>query len=246
LSWQIDICGLELLKDVRFMLLFACMAIEDGTAVMFSNGLSSMRGAAHSENPGLPEVSSLLILFAIGSCIGRAVWGFVADKFYEHRAVVLLCTMVGMFFSNLLMTLYPAELVVGTLFVSFCFGGMFAIAPVICAEQFGGRHFGTNWGCVVFAPAIGSVSFSSLFGQQYEGNTAIGCENCEGTQCYHETFMITTAFLAVGVLLNIVLVTKVKDAAVGVKVGGLIPIIAPKPPPIFTQENVEQKLFQFE
>lgn len=243
---QVDLHGLSLLRDIRFILLFICMAIEDGTAVMFSNGLSSMRGAAHSENPDLPQVPTLLVLFALGSCFGRAIWGFVADKFYEHRAAVLLCTMVGMFFSSLLMTVFPSELVVGTVFISFCFGGMFAIAPVICAEQFGARHFGTNWGCVVFAPALGSVGFSSLFGQLYEKSTAEGCENCEGTQCYQQTFVVTTAFLAIGVLLNIGLVLKVQDAAVGVKVGGLIPIIAPKPPPIFTQENIEQKLFRFD
>jgi len=63
-----------------------------GTAVMFSNGISSMRGAAQSDNPHLPPVASLLVLFALCSCFGRAFWGFVADSHFNHRAEVLLCT----------------------------------------------------------------------------------------------------------------------------------------------------------
>merc|ERR1711871_189737 len=48
---EIDIYGWDLLTDSRFLLLFFCMLIEDGTAVMFANSIGSMHGAIqHSVN----------------------------------------------------------------------------------------------------------------------------------------------------------------------------------------------------
>lgn len=127
----------------------------------------------------------------------QAFWGFVADMFYAHRASVLLCTMVGMLVSNLLMALAPAQILAGTVLIGFNFGGMFAIAPVLVAEQFGHRHFGTNWGCTVLAPAIGSIAFNALFGIVYEHETAEGCDNCIGYGCYQVCFCVSLAWFVV-------------------------------------------------
>lgn len=87
----------------------------------------------------------------------------------------------------------------------------------LCAMiQFGSPHFGTNWGCIVFAPAIGSITFSSIFGQMFEERTADGCRNCEGTQCYRKAFVVTTLCLAVGLVLNVALVSRTKAVATSV------------------------------
>ena len=111
---------------------------------------------------------------------GRAVWGLIADFWFQHRAAVLLCTMSLMTCGHIMLALAPTMLIAGTVVIGFAFGGMFAIAPVITSEQFGNRHFGTNWGCIVFAPAIGSVAFNALFGHHYETEIREGCDDCYG------------------------------------------------------------------
>ena len=96
---ELDVGGVELMKRVDFWLLFVSMAIEDGAAVFFANSLSSMRGslAAVGSADHLPEVSMLVIYFAISNAVGRFTWGVVSDRYRTKRAAVLLCTMIGMF-----------------------------------------------------------------------------------------------------------------------------------------------------
>ena len=48
------------------MLLFFCMLIEDGTAVMFANGIGLMHGSIQ-HMVDLPKVGTLLITFSASS-----------------------------------------------------------------------------------------------------------------------------------------------------------------------------------
>eukprot|EP00040_Diaphanoeca_grandis_P020965 m.111538 g.111538 ORF g.111538 m.111538 type:complete len:537 (-) comp28128_c0_seq1:85-1695(-) len=209
---EVDIYGCQLLVDPRFLLLFLCMLIEDGTAVMFNNALASIYQSIEHEAPYTPAPGTLLIGFSIASASGRGFWGLVADFFHRRRALVLLCTMVLMGLSHLSLVIFPHELLVATIGVGFSFGGMFAIAPVIAAEQFGNAHFGTNWGCVVFAAAAGSTTFNMIFGINYDHNTPEGCVECFGADCFKHTFIITSSCLAAGAVFNILL-----DSAMTVK-----------------------------
>lgn len=160
---ELDIWGWDLAKNKNFWLLFGSMAIEDGSAVLYANALGSMHDALEAGGMvgTIPAISTLVILFSTSNAIGRLSWGWLSDQFPQNRAGVLLCTMVGMAASHLLLALGPAHLLPATLLIGFNFGGMFACAPVITAERFGHKHFGTNWGCVVIAAALGSVFFGT-------------------------------------------------------------------------------------
>lgn len=206
---EVDIYALRLLRDPRFILLFLCMLIEDGTAVMFSNTIGSTHEALGDDVP-LPKVGTLLIVFSACSATGRAVWGVISDFFYTDRALVLGCTMLTMGIGHLTVVLFPTQLLLATIVIGFSFGGMFAIAPVITSEQFGNKHFGTNWGCVVFAPALGSIAYNALYGYLYELSLPIGCSQCFGISCFKRTFIITSASCFVGVILSIILVITIR------------------------------------
>ena len=56
------------------------------------------------------------------------------------------------------MALAPKQVLLATVIIGFMFGGIFGTAPVFVAEEFGTKHFGTNWGTAVVAPAIGSLT----------------------------------------------------------------------------------------
>lgn len=82
-----------------------------------------------------------------------------------------------------------------------------------------------------------------MFGRMFEERTADGCRNCEGTQCYRKAFVVTTLCLAVGLALNVALVSRIKAVAAGVApTRGASLNSAHKTEMIFTHEN---KLYQF-
>eukprot|EP00039_Didymoeca_costata_P002473 m.60439 g.60439 ORF g.60439 m.60439 type:complete len:509 (-) comp11321_c0_seq1:53-1579(-) len=194
-----DICGLALLKQKVFWLLFVSMAIEDGVAVMFGNALGSMHDslAAEDNSPPLPALEVLVLVFSGSNALGRLGWGSLSDWFSSNRSLVLFFTMVGMTLSSFLVIVAPSQILITTILVAVNFGGMFAIAPVITAETFGYKHFGTNWGMVIIAPAIGSLSLGRLYGAIYDSNVEGSC-GCTGAHCFKTTFIVATILLIFG------------------------------------------------
>eukprot|EP00050_Salpingoeca_kvevrii_P018223 m.71911 g.71911 ORF g.71911 m.71911 type:complete len:413 (-) comp7971_c0_seq2:341-1579(-) len=92
---KLNITGRELLCSVDFWLLFASLAIEDGSAVMFSNSLGSMR-LALGESSNAPSGAVLVVIFSFSNAVGRLAMGLVSDWVHEHRAFVLAYSMYGM------------------------------------------------------------------------------------------------------------------------------------------------------
>eukprot|EP00042_Codosiga_hollandica_P058800 m.891929 g.891929 ORF g.891929 m.891929 type:complete len:470 (+) comp59969_c0_seq8:39-1448(+) len=101
---ELDIHGLQILRNTDFWLLFVSMGIEDGTAVMFINSIGSMHESLQVEDEALPQNATLVILFALANCFGRISWGVISDFFEKNRPAVLLATMIGMLMTHILVT----------------------------------------------------------------------------------------------------------------------------------------------
>ena len=182
------------------------MAIQDGSAVMFVNGISSMHKAL--EDGGYtdqPDPHVMVAFFSIFGTVGRLTWGIISDFFPSNRAAVLLITMVGMLCSHALLAILPEQLFFASITIGFFFGGMFALAPIIIGDLFGHVHFGTNWGLVSLAPASGSLIFGFLYGKNYDNHVDFEneCRRCkQGVECFRDIFTVTSVFLILACVSN--------------------------------------------
>eukprot|EP01135_Chromosphaera_perkinsii_P005664 Nk52_evm1s357 gene=Nk52_evmTU1s357 len=174
-SQHIDIYGWELLTSFSYWLLFITLAIEDGVAVMYVNKIGTMTEALSRDDDVKPyDRKSIVMLFAFCNASGRVFWGFMSDYFHSRlcRPWFLLFTIMGMCLSQLFIFMFPKHLAAAGIFIGFCFGGMFALGPVIVSELYGLKHFGTNWGITTLAPASGSFIFGLIFGTFFENRVA--------------------------------------------------------------------------
>eukprot|EP00050_Salpingoeca_kvevrii_P018221 m.71905 g.71905 ORF g.71905 m.71905 type:complete len:123 (-) comp7971_c0_seq1:105-473(-) len=108
--------------------------------------------------------------------------------------------------------MYPGELLLATVCVGFCFGGMFALAPVLVNALFGTAYFGTNWGFLVLAAAIGSMSLGAVYGRIYDSHVpadSLDGHCLEGAKCFQSTFVVTSCLLVVGCVLILALSVRI-------------------------------------
>ncbi|CAG8757375.1 11562_t:CDS:2, partial [Acaulospora morrowiae] len=80
-------------------------------------------------------------------------------------------------------------------------GVMFGIAPTITSEWFGVRRFGSNWGFMSYAPAIGGQLFNLLFGLNYDYRNRNS--KCLGFSCYNGAFYASSVGNAISVCMTL-------------------------------------------
>jgi hypothetical protein len=91
------------------------------------------------------------------------------------------------------------------------YGAVFSLTPIVINMIWGVENFGTNFGIVAVAPAIGSVIWGLIYSAVYQAgahnSASLGDDEtagdvfCYGKQCYASTFWAMTASIWVGTLL---------------------------------------------
>jgi len=113
------------------------------------------------------NVALMTGILALFNGAGRVIWGFISDKVGRTRAMKMMFmtqTIILFVAAAFIMSKPTNEMTqfVGvTVLVSlegFCFGGNFALFPPITAEYFGTKHYGSNYGVVFTAYAVGGVT----------------------------------------------------------------------------------------
>lgn len=89
---------------------------------------------------------------------GRIVWGQVSDRIGRKKALLSMflfqgITMVVFFYT----TTNPYIFYMVAALIGFNFGGNFALFPAACADSFGARNLGLNYGFVFTAYGIGGT-----------------------------------------------------------------------------------------
>jgi hypothetical protein len=76
--------------------------------------------------------------------------------------------------------------------------------PVVLAQFFGAKRYGTHWGCIAVMVAVGNHFFSGIFAGIYD----FGGEGCKGTKCVEGTFLICAGVNALSVVVAIMVYLK--------------------------------------
>ncbi|KAF9182867.1 hypothetical protein BGZ51_004382 [Haplosporangium sp. Z 767] len=211
-------------------LLMLSILLLSGPGLMYvSNAGNIIRSIYrdHLEDPTLPPTPEDLVrlqqlqnfhvsLISLCSCLGRITVGLMSDfgkrgldKWWGINRIGFLlyagvCVWLGQVLGASVQEV--GDLTKVSLLVGLGYGNIFGVAPTIVGEWFGVPNFGTNWGWISIAPAIGGQIFNLIFGSLYD-HKAQGEQTleCFGTECFHKSFLLGTcsSFLGVAVLIHL-------------------------------------------
>ncbi|KNC52090.1 uncharacterized protein AMSG_00918 [Thecamonas trahens ATCC 50062] len=191
-----QITGRALVREPSFWLLFAILAICDGSMLMVVNNLNAFIEATQTAT----SQTVFMALFSTFNVAGRVVFGIASDAVLKRgvpRARFLVAIAGLMTFNLVVLALVGAPWLVPTMIGSgLAFGGMFNTIPTLVGELFGLDHYGANWGTVVLAPALGAISFGTLFGALFDASAGDGGV-CRGTHCFAPALYIAAAACSV-------------------------------------------------
>ncbi len=146
---------LEMLKTRQFYLIAVSMLFIL-PAYFILNPLFITLGAERGLSKELAVLG--VMITGIASAAGRLITPWVSDLIGRKRAVygIILITMVS------ILTMIIAQKVlflVCIAAIAFSFGGAAGVYPVITAENFGTKHMGLNYGCVMVGFGISALVF---------------------------------------------------------------------------------------
>ena len=156
---------LQVLRKANFYILWF-MFLCNGIAVLFTATLYKFFGNSFiKDDHFLATVGSIAAIF---NCLGRIIWGLVADRVSYKFALVLLSAMMTIF----TLTFYSCILAGKAMFfiwvcvLFFCIGGNFSLFPTAIARAFGLDYVSINYGLLftsqVVAGAIGATLSTTL------------------------------------------------------------------------------------
>jgi MFS family permease len=116
------------------------------------------------ELTGIPADQAVAVyaVIAVANGLGRFVWGAVSDRLGRRLTFALIYGVQAAVFA--LVGGVHALPAVAALFalVLLCYGGGFGTMPSLCADWFGTRHLGVNYGWILSAWGMAGVAGPSF------------------------------------------------------------------------------------
>jgi len=141
----VDFSWREMVVTRRFQLMCVIYFFAASVGLMIIGNASTIVGtqANISDAAILAVIVSLL---AFMNSVGRVAGGFLSDKIGRINTlfVILVLQAANMAVFALYHNLFL--LVVGVIFVGLCFGALLSVMPALCADAFGLKNFGLNYG----------------------------------------------------------------------------------------------------
>eukprot|EP00238_Polyblepharides_amylifera_P011625 CAMPEP_0196581676 /NCGR_PEP_ID=MMETSP1081-20130531/34955_1 /TAXON_ID=36882 /ORGANISM="Pyramimonas amylifera, Strain CCMP720" /LENGTH=525 /DNA_ID=CAMNT_0041901997 /DNA_START=224 /DNA_END=1801 /DNA_ORIENTATION=+ len=200
----------HLTTDRRFWISFWVLALGAGSGLVFINNTASIVKALNSKGGHNIHKESVVMMFSLMNCLGRAGAGFGSDAVPIRKAwwLVLQTGLMAGLYGMLAFASNPTTVVVGALGIGAAYGGLWAIFPLLVTDLFGMDSFGSTWGYMLLGPGGGGLCFNLLAGWFYDNAAELNEESdvvrsleCYGQDCYQSTF----GFLSIACLVALIL-----------------------------------------
>ena len=134
--------------------------------------------------------------------VGRLIWGTLSDRIGK-RAVILSMFTISTLVCGFLLpgTKDFWRVLVGICAVGFCYGGYLALMPSLCAEYFGAKQIGANYGLLFTAWGAAGFVVPRFMAATLEARKAAG----DLAGGYNEMFWSLAAIGAVGIVVTMAL-----------------------------------------
>lgn len=143
-------------------------------------------------------------LYAVANFLGRMAWGTISDRLGRRKALSVAFFIQTLVFFAFERLTNPALLLVGKSLVGFTFGGMLAMFPAACADLFGLKNLGVNYGILFTAWGVGGIIGPLLGGMSRDI-----------TGSHTVSFLVSGCASLLGGLLSLLLVEGRKEDAQG-------------------------------
>ena len=140
----------DMVKTPGFYLMFIMFLLTSSVGLMVIGSVSRIA----TTQVGITDtaiLAGLVSFLAFTNTLGRVVGGIMSDKIGRINSlfVIFILQAVNMFAFGFYTSLLG--LIVGIIIVGFCFGTLLAVMPALCADQYGLKNFGSNYGVLFFA-----------------------------------------------------------------------------------------------
>lgn len=142
-----DFTPKEMVKTRAFVLLWVLFLLGTLAGLLVIGQMPRIA----EEIAGLEYGFVPVALYAVANFLGRLSFGPLSDRWGRGKTlsfVFFIQTVTFFAFENLI---NPALLLIGKSLVGFTFGGMLAMFPAACADYFGLRNLGANYGILFTA-----------------------------------------------------------------------------------------------
>ncbi|MFA5795431.1 MAG: OFA family MFS transporter [Candidatus Brocadiia bacterium] len=167
----VDFSCSEMLKTGQFFMIFIIFVFSAGAGLMTIGLMKLFPTKALMAQSGMSEAAAkavagtaMAVFYSLANGLGRIVWGIISDKIGRKLSIIIMTTTQGIFmilfqwFAGTTGLLY-----LGATMIGFNFGGNFSLFPTICADTFGAKYIGQNYGWVFLAYGIGGI-FGPILG----------------------------------------------------------------------------------
>lgn len=195
----------------NFWILFLHFALVSATTGWFNGAIGDMVTAF-----SLPtnQTDHLVTVFTAASTACRVTAGCLSDllmrKISRPTFLAGLSFMLPMGFGLLAMVgteaLFAATGLLGAVFgISWC------LVPLVISDTFGLSNFGTNWGLVIFASALGPFLLQPIdTAVQRAHSQGSAAEPCVGLECYALTYVACLGFGLLSMVLAVLLAIRLR------------------------------------
>jgi len=140
----------EMLQTKRFRLIFIMFLFASSVGLMVIGNMSKI-AQTQTDISDAVILAGLVSFLALTNTLGRVAGGIMSDKIGRINSLFVIFTLqtlnmaVFTFYQNLPM------LIVGIILVGFCFGTLLSVMPALCADMYGLKNFGQNYGILFLA-----------------------------------------------------------------------------------------------
>jgi len=189
---SLNVAGM--VKTPRFYILWIMYTLACVTGLMIISQASPITQIALGYEVGTAAATgaTAVLFLGLANTGGRFFWGWVSDKIGRYPTLISMyaVTIVGLLALSFASSL--AFVIIGLIAVGLCFGGFLGVYPSICAESFGTKNLGMNYG--VLFTAFGVAAF---VGPQIAANIRVS------TGVYTNAFIATIVMSATAIVITI-------------------------------------------
>jgi len=184
----------EMLKTPRFYILWIMYTLACISGLMIISQASPITQIALGYEVGTAAAIGATAVFFLGlaNTGGRFLWGAISDRIGRYPTLI---TMYAVTIGGLLILSFAISLslvIIGLIAVGLCFGGFLGVYPSICAESFGTKHLGMNYGVLFIAFGV-----AAFVGPQIAATIRVA------TGIYTSAFIATIIMSASAILITI-------------------------------------------